>query len=83
MLTGLGTAALLTGHGAAESADPADLAALEDLLMRLGRLKDELVSVVEVELSPVLAGPDGARVTGARARVLPLGPERDPLARSL
>ncbi|AJE32366.1 hypothetical protein B842_02565 [Corynebacterium humireducens NBRC 106098 = DSM 45392] len=83
MLTGLGTAALLTGHDGAESADPADLAALEDLLMRLGRLKDELVSVVEVELSPVLAGPDGARVTGARARVLPLGPERDPLARSL
>lgn len=80
MLTGLGTAALLTGHG--DSA-PVDLAALEDLLMRLGRLKDELVSVVEVELGPVLVGPDGARVTGARARVLPLDPERDPLARSL
>ena len=80
MIHELGAAALLTGY---DGAPPVDLHALESLLMCLGRLKDELVSAVEVELEPVIAGPAGLQVVGARVRVAPLGPERDPLARTL
>lgn len=46
-----------------------DLAALEDMLLRVSQLADDLPQIAELELSPVLAGPDGARAVGARVRV--------------
>ena len=60
----------------------ADLAALEDMLLRVSRLVADLPQVAELELSPVLARPDGVRVIRARARVQAAEPA-DPLLRRL
>jgi acyl-CoA synthetase (NDP forming)/predicted N-acetyltransferase YhbS len=46
-----------------------DLAALEDMLLRVSQLADDLPQIAELELSPVLARPDGVRAVGARVRV--------------
>jgi acyl-CoA synthetase (NDP forming) len=48
---------------------PADEAALVDLLLRLSVLADELPEVVELDLNPVLALPDGCLAVDARVRV--------------
>jgi acyl-CoA synthetase (NDP forming) len=69
---------LLGGRGTAA----ADLPALQDLLLRLSRLADDLPQIAELELDPVTACPDGARVVGARVHVLPARPA-DPYLRRL
>jgi acyl-CoA synthetase (NDP forming)/GNAT superfamily N-acetyltransferase len=43
--------------------------AVHDLLLRVSQLADQLPQVAELDLSPVLAGPDGVAVLGARIRV--------------
>lgn len=48
---------------------PADAAAVADLLHRLGRLAADLPEVAELDLNPVLAGPDGCVAVDARVRV--------------
>jgi acyl-CoA synthetase (NDP forming)/GNAT superfamily N-acetyltransferase len=55
---------------------------LADLLLRVGRLADELPEVTELELSPVIAGPDGTAVINARIQVSPYQPQ-DPFLRKL
>src|SRR5262249_28139050 len=50
-------------------APPADADALRDLLARLGRLADDFPEVAELDLNPVLAGPDGCVAVDARIRV--------------
>ena len=45
-------------------------------------LADELPEVTELELSPVVAGPDGVAVVNARVRVSPHQPQ-DPFLRKL
>ena len=57
-------------------------ARLADLLLRVGRLADDLPEVAELELSPVIAGPDGVTVVNARVRVSPYQPQ-DPFLRKL
>ena len=57
-------------------------APLIDLLLRVGRLADELPEVTELELSPVVAGPDEVAVVNARVRVSPYQPQ-DPFLRRL
>jgi acyl-CoA synthetase (NDP forming)/GNAT superfamily N-acetyltransferase len=47
----------------------ADLAALRDLLLRVSRMADDLPQITELELSPVVARPDGAQTVGGRVRV--------------
>ena len=39
------------------------------MLLRVSRLADDLPQVAELELSPVLARPDGVHAVGARVRV--------------
>lgn len=46
---------------------PVAVEALEDLLIRLGRLADDLPEVARLTLDPVLVGESGAIVLGARA----------------
>jgi hypothetical protein len=46
-----------------------DLAALRDMLLRVSQMADHLPQVAELELSPVLARPDGAQVIDARIRI--------------
>ena len=50
-------------------APPADTAALADLLARLSRLGEDLPEVAELDLNPVLAGPDGCVAVDARIRL--------------
>jgi acetyl coenzyme A synthetase (ADP forming)-like protein len=50
-------------------APPADATALADLLLRLSLLADELPEVVELDLNPVMALPDGCLAVDARVRV--------------
>jgi acetyl coenzyme A synthetase (ADP forming)-like protein len=74
-LTGLDAAELVrsgkTGRLVAgfRGAPPADEEALIDLLVRLSLLADDLPEVVELDLNPVLALPDGCFAVDARIRV--------------
>jgi acyl-CoA synthetase (NDP forming)/GNAT superfamily N-acetyltransferase len=61
-------APLLAGYRGTE---PVDLAALEDLVLRVGRIAEDLPEVRSLALDPVLTSPEGAFVTGAR---IVLGP---------
>ena len=72
-------APLLLGY---RGSDAVDVAALEQLLLRVARLADDLPEVVELELNPVIASATGLSVLGAHARVaspttpLDAGPRR-------
>jgi acyl-CoA synthetase (NDP forming)/GNAT superfamily N-acetyltransferase len=56
-------APVLAGYRGAE---PVDLAALEDLVLRVGRIAEDLPEVRSLGLDPVLASAEGAFVSGAR-----------------
>ncbi|MHA6793695.1 bifunctional acetate--CoA ligase family protein/GNAT family N-acetyltransferase [Pseudonocardia bannensis] len=66
-------APLLSGYRGGE---PARLDALEDLVLRVGKIAEELPEVRSLALDPVLASAEGAFVTGARV-VLGPPPTRD------
>jgi acyl-CoA synthetase (NDP forming) len=72
-------APLLSGH---RGTPPAGTAALADALLRVSRLADDLPEVAELDLSPVVAGPDGVCVVHVRVRVSPAEP-RDRFLRRL
>ncbi len=57
-------------------ASPADLGALESLLLRLSAMVDAHHEIAELDLNPVLARPDGAIAVDARIRVEPAAPPR-------
>jgi acyl-CoA synthetase (NDP forming) len=71
MIRSLATFPLLDGY---RGAPPADLPALEDLLLRLGAMADAHPEVVELDCNPVLVGEHGAIVLDARVRVEPAQP---------
>lgn len=73
-------APLLLGFGGAE---PADLAAIEDLLHRVAALTDDVPEIVEVELNPVLVRAHGLAVVNGRARVAPARSRADWYTRRL
>ncbi len=60
----------------------ANLEALRDLLMRVSRLAEDLAEVTELDLSPVIAGPDGVVVRKARIKLATYEPQ-DPFLRRL
>jgi acetyl coenzyme A synthetase (ADP forming)-like protein len=60
------TALLVAGY---RGAAPADTTALTDLIHRLSRLGEDLPEVAELDLNPVIAGPDGCVAVDARACV--------------
>ena len=60
------TGMLVAGY---RGAPPADAAALTDLIHRLSRLGEDLPEVAELDLNPVLAGPEGCVIVDARVRV--------------
>jgi acetate---CoA ligase (ADP-forming) len=57
-------------------AEPADEAALVDLLLRLSLLADELPEVAELDLNPVLALPTKCFAVDARVRLAEHAPQR-------
>jgi acyl-CoA synthetase (NDP forming) len=80
MWRSLRAAPLLTGF---RGTRPVDTDALEDLLLRLGRLAEELPEVAELDLNPVLLGPDGVVAVDAKLRLHAVGAEPDPARREL
>jgi hypothetical protein len=56
--------------------------ALRDALLRVSRLTEDLPEITELDLDPVIAGPDGAVAADARIRVAPQVPQ-DPFLRKL
>ncbi|GAA5138290.1 bifunctional acetate--CoA ligase family protein/GNAT family N-acetyltransferase [Pseudonocardia adelaidensis] len=67
-------APLLAGYRGTE---PVDLAALEDLVLRVGRIAEDLPQVRSLVLDPVLTSAEGAFVTGARIVLGPPPTRRD------
>jgi acetate---CoA ligase (ADP-forming) len=47
---------------------PADTGAVADVVLRVARLADDLPEVAELDLNPVIAGPEGCVVVDARVR---------------
>ena len=47
----------------------ADFASLRSMLLRVSQLADDLPQIAELELSPVVARPDGARAVDGRVRI--------------
>jgi acyl-CoA synthetase (NDP forming)/GNAT superfamily N-acetyltransferase len=80
MWRSLRAAPLLSGY---RGHPPVDTAAVEDLLLRLGRLAEDLPEVAELDLNPVVVGPSGALVVDAKLRLAPVGVEPDPVLRQL
>ncbi|MHB8682530.1 MAG: bifunctional acetate--CoA ligase family protein/GNAT family N-acetyltransferase [Acidimicrobiales bacterium] len=74
MVLGLRSSPLLTGYRGSE---PVDVDSLCELVMRLGRLAEDLPELTEADCNPVLAGPHGAVVVDARIGVRPRPPETD------
>jgi len=68
----------LLGH---RGVPAADLAALRDLLLRVSRMADDLPQIAELELSPVIARPDGVQAVDGRVRVQAAEPADDHLRR--
>jgi acyl-CoA synthetase (NDP forming) len=66
MLRSLRTYPLLTGY---RGAPAADVAAVEDILLRVSAMVEALPEVAEMDCNPVIATPDGAVVVDARVRL--------------
>jgi len=66
LLRSLKTFPLLNGW---RGAPRADLAALEDLLLRIGMLADNHPEIAELDCNPVIAAADGAVIVDIRVRV--------------
>ena len=74
-LTDIDAEELVTGGkagrlvGGFRGAEPADVASLVELVLRLGALGEEVPAVAELDLNPVLGFPDRAVAVDARVRV--------------
>ncbi len=66
MVLGLRSTPLLTGF---RGSRPVDVDALVDLLLRLGRLAEDMPEIIEADCNPVMATTEGAVVVGARLRL--------------
>jgi acyl-CoA synthetase (NDP forming) len=69
LISSLRASKLLSGY---RGAPAADIGALADLVCRVAQLAEHLPEVVEMDLNPVIASPDGCLVVDAKVRVAPL-----------
>jgi acyl-CoA synthetase (NDP forming) len=79
MLRGLRTFPLLTGY---RGAPPCDVAALEDVLLRIGALAEDHPAIAELDCNPVIVSATGAVLADARVRLEDAAPQRPLGARS-
>ncbi|MFD4324784.1 GNAT family N-acetyltransferase [Nocardioides sp. NPDC058538] len=79
-LAELRTAPLLSGY---RGAPRLDAAAVERLLVSLGRLADDVSEVAEIDLNPVIVHERGVSVVDAKVRLRPLPLAPDPGLRNL
>jgi acetyl coenzyme A synthetase (ADP forming)-like protein len=68
MVLSIRGAPLLFGH---RGAPLCDVAAVEDILLRVARLADDVPQVAEMDLNPLIASPGGAVVVDVRIRLAP------------
>ena len=68
MLRELRTYPLLEGY---RGSPPADVAAVEDVVVRVAALAAAHPEIAELDCNPLIAGPHGAVVVDARVRVAP------------
>jgi acyl-CoA synthetase (NDP forming) len=80
MWRALRAAPLLTGY---RGSPPVNTAAVEDMLLRLGRLAEELPEVWELDLNPVLVSAEGVLVVDAKMRIAAVSDEPDATLRQL
>ncbi|MFB4301978.1 GNAT family N-acetyltransferase [Actinomadura sp. NTSP31] len=81
LIRAIRTAPLLLGHRGAE---PVDVAALEELLLRVSRLGYDVPEVARLELDPVMADASGVAVRDVALRLeRPLGPRTELAPRRL
>jgi acetyl coenzyme A synthetase (ADP forming)-like protein len=80
MVRSLRTSPLLFGY---RGSRPADVQALEQLLLRVGRLADELPEVAEMDCNPVIVLPDAVTVVDVKIRLVPLPPSPLPGVRRM
>ena len=66
LVRSLRTSPLLFGY---RGAPPCNTGALEDLLLRVGRLAEDVPELAELDLNPVVVSPEGAVVVDARVRL--------------
>ncbi|HKE61236.1 MAG TPA: acetate--CoA ligase family protein, partial [Nitrospira sp.] len=68
MIRGIKGYRLLTGY---RNHQPADVKALEEVLLRISRLVEEIPEICELDLNPIFALPpgQGCRIVDARIRV--------------
>jgi acetyl coenzyme A synthetase (ADP forming)-like protein len=66
LISSLKASKLLSGY---RGAPAADIGALADLVCRVAQLAEQLPEVVEMDLNPVIASPDGCLVVDAKIRV--------------
>jgi acetyl coenzyme A synthetase (ADP forming)-like protein len=71
MVQSLRTSQLLLGY---RGAPAADVEALEHLLLRVGRLADEIPEVAEMDCNPVIASPHAATVVDVKIHLAPVPP---------
>jgi acyl-CoA synthetase (NDP forming) len=71
---------LLTGY---RGSPAVSIEAVEQLLLRLGRLAEDLPEVAELDLNPILVSSDGAVVVDAKLRLTVVGSEPDANLRQL
>jgi acyl-CoA synthetase (NDP forming) len=76
----LRAAPLLTGY---RGSPGVDTAAVENLLLRLGRLAEDIPEVAELDLNPVAANPAGVVALDVKLRLAAVGTEPDPAVRAL
>jgi acetyl coenzyme A synthetase (ADP forming)-like protein len=73
MLRSLKTFPLLDGY---RGAPRCDLAAIEDVLLRMSAMVEAHPEIIELDCNPLVAGPDGAVIVDARVRVETVAPAR-------
>ncbi len=71
---------LLTGY---RGSPAVNIEAVEQLLLRLGRLAEDLPEVAELDLNPILVSSEGAVVVDAKLRLVGVGAEPDADLRQL
>jgi acetate---CoA ligase (ADP-forming) len=73
MLRSLKTFPLLDGY---RGAPRCDIAAIEEVLMRVGLMADAHPEIAELDCNPLIAGPDGVVIVDARVRLETVAPPR-------
>jgi len=64
-------------------AQPVDVPALEQLILRAACLADDVPEITEMDLNPVIVGPNGAYAVDVKIRLAPAAQVTDPTLRKL